>query len=344
MSYKILNILKDGRQFDITPLVSDFRWGGDIKEAARYLEVTLIYSNDYYLQRYDVPLGSILILYSDNKELIRTVVFTVNKSTDEKLSIKGYDHLIYLLKSQATNIFTNMSADKIATKICNDFGIQIGYIAQTGIPLNKVYRDMSLYDQIVSAYTDTSTSNGKKYQVRMIEGRLQVTEKGSQTVKWKIEDEVNLSSASYSESIEDMKNKIVITGEKDKVLAVVQDDELIELYGILQDHREYTNATAGEVNTYAKNLLNDNGRVKQEASINCLGIDEVETGVAVELYNDLLGLSGVFYVDSDDHIVQNDIHSMSLRLKLTDDVAKKYVLNRHSKKKSKGSIILDWNL
>lgn len=346
MNYKLINVLNDGNQYDITSLVSSYRWGGDIKEAARHLEVSFAYTDDYFIKKYDVPLGSILIFYIDDIEIIRVVVFSLDKTTDKTLTVKGYDHAIYLLKNQTTKVLTKITASQFIRNICNEFGVPVGEIVDTGVPLTKIYRDKALYDQAISALTDTTTANGKKYIIKMKQGKLNTWEKAEQTIRWKIEDGVNLSQASYSESIEDMKNKIVITGEKDKVIATVQDDNLIKLYGIFTEQMSYDNATDGEVNSYANNKLKELSPVKKEASISCIGINDVEAGVAVELENSLLGLFGTFYVDNDEHTIENQNHMMSLKLRLTDDVATKLIKDANTKKKTKAQLNgnLNWNM
>lgn len=323
MSYTVENITQSGT-FDITQLVSSIKWSGDIRQASKKLEVNLAFGRDTYLPKYEVLPGTILILKNDGTEIMRGVVFERQKTTQGNYLVICYDHLIYLLKSKGTHIFRNMAPEDIIKKLCSDFSIPVGDIATTGITLSKlILRDKTIYDMCLTALTEAMKRNGKKYVMRMSEGKLNVVEKAKQTVRWLIAEGNNLIDASYSENINDMKNRIVIVGDKDQVLAKVEDANLIKQYGVLQELKKEDNIKSGEAQTLAKNLLKQLGQVSQEASIDCLGIDDVESGTAIEVQESLTGLTGTFYVDTDNHTVQNGQHTMSLKLNWTDEVATK---------------------
>jgi len=327
MIYTVHNISQGGSVYDITSLVGTIKWGGDIRQAARKLEVDLAFGRDKYLPKYDVPLGSVLLLKKQDappREIIRAVVFDRTKDTEGGYHVLGYDHLIYLLKSKGTYIFRQMAVDGIIRKLCADFSIPVGDIPAAGVVLPKlILRDMTIYDMCLVALTETTKRNGKKYILRMREGKLHVIEKAKQTVRWLITEGSNLASAKYNENIEDMKNRILVVGDKDQVLARVEDAGLIKQYGVLQELKKEGNIKTGAAQTMAKNLLKELGRVSREASIDCLGLDDVEAGTAIEVQETLTGLIGTFYVDTDDHTVENGQHMMHLKLNWTDEVATK---------------------
>lgn len=326
MNYTVLNTIQGDATYDISQMVVSIKWGGDIRQAARKLDISMAFGRDYYLQlkKYSVPLGSLLTLKGDAGEIIRAVVFDSQKDTGGGYSITSHDHLIYLLKSTGTYIFRKTTPEAIAGKLCSDFKIPVGSLASTGITLDKlILRDMSIFDMALVAYTEAMKRNGKKYYFRMREGKLHVIEKAQQTVRWLITEGANLSAASYSENINDMRNRVLIVGDNDKVLAQVEDAELIRLYGLLQELQQEDNIKSGEAMTMAKNLLKDLGRVSREASITCLGLDDVEAGTAIEVKESITGLTGTYYVDTDEHTVTNGQHLMTLKLNWTDEVATK---------------------
>lgn len=323
MSYVVHNVLGDGKVYDITPLVERIRWSGDIRQAPRKLELEILYSRDYYFPRYEVPLGSLLLLYNgEGKELIRGVVFDRQKTTEGGQQVTAYDHAVYLVKSKGTMIFRNTTASAIIRQLCSWFGVPAGDIPDTGVNLEKlIMRNKTIYDMMVIALTETSKRNGKKYQIRMKEGKLHVIEKGAQVVRWLVTEGQNLIEAEYRESIEEMRNRIIIMGDKDQVLAEVKDMDLIRQYGLLSELRQEGDIKAAEAQVMAQNLLRDLGKVFREAGITCLGIDDVEAGTAIEVQEGLTGLTGTFYVDTDEHTVENGQHIMRLKLNWTDEVA-----------------------
>lgn len=300
-------------------------WSGDINQASRKLEVIIQYIDGNNKVIHNIPLGSMLLLRSDSKELFRGIVFSVNRDTSNSATITAYDHLIYLLKSNATVVCKKGSLDtasKIIKKICKDYEIPIGEIVETDVILKSIYRDQTLYDICISALTETTKRNKKKYIMAMKDGKLTVKEKSKQTIMWRIESNTNLIDGSYQESIEEMKNKIVITGDKDNVIATLQDDVLIKQFGILQQQQsEGSNIRKSEVMAVARNLLSELGKIGKEADINAIGIDEVIAGSAIDMSVISLGLTGTFYVATDEHSFENGSHTMSLKLNWTDEVA-----------------------
>jgi len=321
MSYKIYNYTQDGRSYDIMQLVTSIKWGGDIKQAARHLEINLAFGPDQSLPQYSVPIGSLLILYNDAKEIIRGVVFEAQKNTSGYYSVQTYDHLNYLLKSQGTYIFRSMTATAIIAKLCGDFGIPIGSIPDTGVALNKlILRDMAIYDMCIIALTETTKRNGKKYMLRMIEGKLNAIERGQEVARWVISEGVNLTSATLNVNINEMKNKIIVLGDKDQIIATVSDSTLIGQFGILQEIKRESDIKIGDAQTIATNALKDLAKVSQESTIECLGNDDVTAGTAITVTESLTGLSGTYYVGTDEHTLENFQHTMRLKLNWTDEV------------------------
>jgi hypothetical protein len=323
MNYKLINQQPAGI-FDITPLVESISWGGDIRQAARKMDISLIHSRDDNQPKYIPPLATWLMLKNDEREILRTVPFSTAVDTSGTLKVTSYTHAIYMLKSRHTAKFKSMTADAIIRQLCKAFGINVGTIPSTGVTLDKlILRNQTIWDMCVIALTETTERNGKKYQIRFDQGKLNVIEKAQQTVRWLITQGSNLMNASYSESIEDMRNRIVVVGDKDKVLARVEDVDLIRQYGLLQELKQQNDIKSGEARNIAKNVLKELGRVFREANIECLGLDDVEAGTAVEVEEKLTGLTGTFYVDTDEHVWQNGHHTMRLKLNWTDEVATK---------------------
>jgi len=315
MTYRLLNHWRTGEIYDISQLEKSIKWGGNVREASRKLELDLVSGRDYYLPKYQVPQGSAITLDNGVWEMFRGVVFGKSKDTGSNYGITVYDHAVYLLKSKYTYKFTGMTATAIIKRLCSEFGITAGDIVETGITLGKlILREKTIYDMMIIALTETTKRNGKKYQIRMKQGKLNVVERGWQTQRWVITEGQNLISASYSENISDMRNRIIIVGDKDQILTTVSDEALIQQYGLLQELKKEGNIKTGEAQTMAANMLKDLGRISREASIECLGLDDVEHGSSIEVVESLTGLTGKFYVDTDDHTVQNDNHTMSLKL------------------------------
>lgn len=323
MSYVITNITRDGFQYDISQVVSTVSWGGDVREAARRMELEVAYSRDHYAPKYIPPLGSVIMLKNDT-ELFRGVVWEVSRGTQGTAHIVCFDHAIYLTNNISTYKFVNMTPEAIITKICGDFGINIGSLAPTGVNLAKlILRDHTLYDMALVALTEATKRNGKKYHLIMREGKLNTEEKGKQILRWLLTEGQNLMEASRSESLENLRNRVVIVGDKDQVLADLQNADMVKQYGMLQEYKRESNIQAGEAQVIAQNLLKELAKVSQALEIATLGIDNVEAGKSVEIKETLTGIAGQYYVLQDQHELKNGNHTMRLVLSLETIVATK---------------------
>lgn len=322
--YTILNITQGGVQYDISQIVTSLSWGGDVREAARKLEFAFAYGGDYYAPKYKPPAGSAVILRNDQgTELFRGVVWESEVTRGEG-SVTCFDHAIYLTHNKHTYKFVNMAPEAMIRKICGDFGISVGSLMATGITLPKlILREELLWDMIVIILTETGKRTGKKYRAVMKQGKLNVEEVGKQTRRWVIAEGQNLIGAAYRESLENMRNRIVIVGDKDQVLADLKNDTLIKQYGMLQEYRRESNIKAAEARVIAKNLLAELGKLSKEWEIEALGIDDVEAGQMIEVLEPVTGIVGKYYVLTDDHRVNNGVHTMRLALDLQAVVATK---------------------
>jgi len=264
------------------------------------------------------------MLKNGNTELFRGVVWEVSRGTQGTAQVTCFDHAIYLTHNVSTYKFVNMTPEAIISKICNDIGIAVGSLAPTGVNLAKlILRDHTLYDMALVALTEATKRNGKKYHLIMRQGKLNIEEKGQQMLRWLLTEGQNLMEASRSESLENMRNRVVIVGDKDEVLADLQNADLIKQYGMLQEYKRESNIQAGEAQVIAQNLLKELAKVSQALEISALGIDDVEAGRSVEVLETLTGIRGQYYVLQDQHELRNGNHTMRLVLSLETVVATK---------------------
>lgn len=322
--YIVIHMPRGGAAMDISQLGSSISWGGSVMEAARKLEIEIAYGDAAYIPRYEIQPGSVLLLRNDEREIIRGVVVSTDRGLSGTMTATSYEHSWYLLRSTATYRFSGMGADAITRRVCSDAGVPVGSLVAPGVTIPKlILRDTTLFDAIITAYTEASKRTGKRYQVRMSESKLNVVAKGTQKWRWVLSAETNVSDAQVTESIEQMSNRIVITNDSDQVLARVENAGLIAQYGLLQHSKQEGDVSAGEARTIAQTLLKELGKLSQTARLEVTGIDDVQAGDAVEVQEPITGLSGTYYIESDEHTVEDGHHMMSLSLAWTDEVLTK---------------------
>ena len=78
-----------------------------------------------------------------------------------------YDDAIRLSKSKGAYNFKNKTAEAITRIVCNDLGIAVGTLANTGISQKLICSNMDMYEIIKEAYKSAGSQNDKKYSITM---------------------------------------------------------------------------------------------------------------------------------------------------------------------------------
>ena len=244
-------------------------------------------------------LGNAVTFMQDNKTLFQGYIFERQRDTGKSIiNITCYDKGIYLKKNEATYKFKGITPEAITKKICADFDIDIGLIATTGVNITRNFVGVNLYRIIQTAYTLAADKTGKSYLIRFNGSKLCVVEKGITDETMIISAGNNLMSATMSESITNMVNQVAIYDDKDKLVSIQKNQELIKLYGVMQSYLKKTKGI--DAIAKANKILKDNG-VSQKIIINNLGNVANITGNAVVVQEPYTGLYGLFYIDSDVH-------------------------------------------
>lgn len=79
----------------------------------------------------------------------------------------------------------------MARTVCNDLGVGIGQLAQTGIPQKILCNGVGMYEIISKVYQGASKQNKKKYSIEMRQGKLCVDEVGKEVVATPISSDTN---------------------------------------------------------------------------------------------------------------------------------------------------------
>jgi len=333
--FKFMLILREGQKQDITKYVEQATWQGSTKEAARRLDVTLVYSTkDFHLPKMIMSLGDTVVMSkidTDGKEqeLFSGVIFFRERDTSSvRMTYTLYDRLIYLCKSKTTRKFKQVTPESITQSICEEMRIPAGNIAATGIPVSFIADVKSGYEIIMTAYTEAHKKNDKVYMPVFRNGKLHVVEKGTLIEGYTATPAQNLQYSKYSESLENMVNRVLIVDDKGNKLSLKTNDDDIAAFGLIQDvYKEDKNR---DTQLEAGAILQS---VEQKASMAGLGNTKCIAGYSLQVEDEQL--QGIFYIRSDRHIIQNGQHLMDLELEfdnLMDEEAAKYEKEKKEKK------------
>lgn len=311
MAIKLLCKKSNGDTYDITSSVVRVTWSGDYKSCSRKLEFSLLSNpEDKNMPKLDIPLSSMIIFSENNVELFRGFVWEREKSSTSKtIQYLAYDYGERLNKIKVSYNIKNETPSSIVNKICSEYGLSKGTVASSSVKIKKVFLGVSIYNTIMTAYTEQSKVDGKKYMLHYKGDKLYVSEKGTVKLNVSFEEGKNITSSSFKESLSNMVNKVLIVDENGSKVSEVKDDSMIRVHGLFQE--VYKQEENKDSTIEAKHLLNG---VEQTCTLSGFGDSTCVTGCGVQIKDNYTGLTGLFYIDSDTHTWEGENYFIDLDL------------------------------
>lgn len=305
---------------NITPIVGSLSWSDDIETLGQQLTFSTAYNDDKHFPKVSIDLGDTILL-KNKHEIFTGTIITEERNGAFERSYTCFDPAFYLNKSSDIFQCNNVRADVAITQLCQRFGVPVGSITSIPVMIKKIFNGeiSSIIKDILSIAKKTT---GVKYRFEMRKGKLYIEKqtnlivKGTFTLGGTSYDlNESLSNPSRKRSIEDMKNSIKLV-HKDKVVAVVKNNSLIDKYGLLQEVQSVDDKEVPRAKNMGENLLKDLGRILEENSIEMLGNDEVRAGRLIDIKEPKTGMKGKYLIKSVNHSLDNGIHTMSIQLKV----------------------------
>lgn len=315
MSDISLILYRDGKTYDISELVENIKWKGRKGSAARSVSISLLYSKNVK-SGIDVTKGHQLIFSYKGKELFRGMIMSQQQSESFKMPITAYDNGIYLANNKDTFVYENKTVHDIFIDVCKRFGIKYSDAAKTSYKIPELTKSKTTaWDAILDAISQDFKATGTKYYVNSSKGVLSLVKRRENILQWVLETGGNIMSYTYKRSIEDIKTRLKILSDEDKVYAVKKNTELEKKIGIFQDiEKKDDDLSEAKLQEHIKETLKEISTPEISLSVEALGIPEVISGVGVYVIIDELGIKRTFYVDEDTHTFKGGSHTMNLTL------------------------------
>lgn len=307
---------------EITNFCKTIVWSGDKDQVARKLEVTIAYSIfDKNQPNVQIGPGTLIWMIDGEDELFRGYVFPRDiESSSQELKFTAYDYLIYFLKSKGTYNFSNITPENITKIICGDAGIQVGNIGTTGLPVSFIAKSKSFYEVVMQGFTYVWKYNGGKYNFMpyMSKDTFNIMNMGQLfDESFVISPDINLGNTSYSDTLDNMVNKVNVYDSNGKYVGTAWERDWINMYGVLQDVYEASEDDKAPLTT-ANSMLHG---IDITTKVTILGDVRCKTGYAVKVKIPYIGaLSDLtMYVDADTHTweVATGKYTMELTLNAT---------------------------
>lgn len=314
-----VHVRNDEGEWDVSHMFRRIAWSGDVDTVCRALELEMIVSaTDPRLPYVYLPLGGGISMGIGDDTLFIGVVVSKDKSTDAStMSVTCYDFGFYLKNSRASRKYTGETPETITQQLCSTYGVPVGSLAQTGVAIRRKFSATEIYRIIDTAYTLASQKTGKQYLLRFSGRQLNVIERTVTPHSVILQQGTNLQTATYGESIEGMKNRVIIVDSEGNFVRSVSDDAAVRKYGLLAD--VLTQSDDGDAEAEARDILKENG-VERRASVTCLGHTKLITGNTIYIAEPYTGLANTCWIDEDTHVWQNGVYTCRLTLNFHNEM------------------------
>ena len=328
MADEISLIIIQGKQAkDISQLVERVKWCGRKGASARTLAVTLIDDDGYQHARSEIEVeqGFQCIFSYGGEELFRGIIMSQTQNSKKKLTFTAYDNGIYLANNKDTFVYENKTASDVFRDCCKRFGMPVGEVSECSYKIPELTKSKTTaFDAIMDALSLDYDATGIRHYVASSKGKLSLLTRRENILQWVIEVGENLSSYTYSRSIESIKTRVKIVAKGGTTLAEKSLPALEKKVGIFQEIEQPDESLSpAQVNDLIESILDEKSTPERSLSLEAAGIPEVISGMGVYIIIPELGLARTFYVDEDTHIFEDNKHTMSLRLNYADDLDKK---------------------
>lgn len=315
MSDISLILYRDGKTYDISELVESIKWKGRKGSAARSVSISLLDCKGAQ-SGIDVTKGHQLIFIYKGKELFRGMIMSQQQSESFKMPITAYDNGIYLSNNKDTFVYENKTVHDIFIDVCKRFGIKYSDVAKTSYKIPELTKSKTTaWDAILDAISQDFKATGTKYYVNSSKGVLSLIKRRENILQWVLETGGNIMSYTHKKSIEDIKTRLKILSDEDKVYAVKKNIELEKKIGIFQDiEKKDDDLSEAKLQEHIKETLKEISTPEISLSVEALGIPDVISGVGAYVIIDELGIKRTFYVDEDTHTFKGSSHTMNLTL------------------------------
>lgn len=321
-----LIILKGEQGYDVTQLVEQVKWKGRKGSSSRTLAVTLIDDDGYKHARsgIDVEQGHQCIFSYDGVELFRGIIMSQTQSNQKKLQFTAYDNGIYLANNKDTFCYENKTASDVFWDCCTRFGLPMGEVASCSYKIPELTKSKTTaFDAIADALSLDFDATGIRHYVASSKGKLSLLTRRENILQWVIEVGQNITSYSYSRSIEDIKTRVKMVSKEGTTVAEKSNSELEKKIGIFQEiDQPDESLTTAQVNDLIESIMEEKGTPERTLTVEAMGIAEVISGIGVYIIIPELEISRTFYVDEDTHTFEDNKHTMSLKLNYANDLAK----------------------
>lgn len=313
-------------QEDITAKTGSYRRSDNIDSLGMEFCFEMAYSQLDENFCSELMLGGKVILVNNDAIVFTGIIFKADKRLGS-IAYTCFDYGIYLNKSEALIQFNKTSTSDALRRLCQENNIPVGSICNISTVVSKIYNGDTLADIIKDLLNMAGNELAKNYRLEIRNNLLYIEKYEDLVLVVKNEDQ-NLGSFdvtkvigdySCSESIENMKNRIIVSSSNEKntqILAQEEDSGSQNTFGLLTKVEKVDDKNQSQARNIAKNKLLELNKVTKTFSAELLGNDLVRSGRMLIFSQPELGMTGAYLVRACTHTYDGNKHLMRLELEV----------------------------
>lgn len=276
----------------------------------------------------EIDTGHVVRFDVDKTPIFYGYIFDVEYDETEKGTAIAYDQLIYL-KNKTSHVFENKTASDITQLICQEYGLNMGTIDDTSLPVSFIHQNKEAINAIVDALNRTVGATNRLYTLYDDAGKISLRSLSNMTTDVVIAYESLATSYKYSRSIsEDVYNNVKLIKKNEekstKELFVIKDVENIAKWGSLEYSETVDeDLSDSEIQARAQLILKLKNRVLRKFSTQSLGNYRARAGAMVCVKFERENLASWFLISEAQHKFENQTHTMKLSLFMPDSMEDK---------------------
>lgn len=207
--------------------------------------------------------GQDVVLYFNNTRHFEGRIFRRGFTAKGDVKYLAYDPLFYM-KNKDDHYIKNMTATQGFKYLAGKYGINLGTMANTGVVFKALYYHAAEGDKVgVDLLARTYRQNGRKYWYRYVPGSgLTLFERVVPKEVWSFITGVNLTDASYEESIEETKTIVKLINRETGKVVVKENATAKKDFGPLVHFEEVDKDQVNTMDRKASDLVNSLSKVK----------------------------------------------------------------------------------
>lgn len=313
---------------DVTEMFEEISWKGRKGAAPRSLKIVLIDDDGHMHARasVDCEKGDQCIFYENGNELFRGIIIShVQDSSKKRITINAYDNMIYTVKNKDSFSYENKTATQIFHDCMSRLHMTGGSAVDTGYVIPALPKSKTTYyDVMLDALSMTYKATGIRYYISSEKGQIHLRRRSENMMQWVLETgdgTGNITSYSYSKSIENIKTRVRLLSKENTIVFEQNNSALESQIGTFMEVKSVDDSyNAAQIQELVQSVLGESGKPEQVLKVGGIGISEAISGFAVFVIIPQLNIQRTFYIDEDTHTFTRHSHTMSLKLNFAADI------------------------